>query len=55
MRHQRFFTLASGDHIVRPPDVIECVSNERTAKEANTGTRTAEAPSTNNGVTTWLF
>jgi hypothetical protein len=43
MRHQRFFTLASGDRIVRPPDVIECASNERTTKEANTATRVAEA------------
>ena len=33
MRHHRLFTLASGDPIVRPPDVIECAS----IKEANTG------------------
>jgi hypothetical protein len=46
MRHQRFFTLASGDRIVRPPDVIECASNERTTKEANTATRVAKALST---------
>jgi hypothetical protein len=46
MRHQRFFTLASGDRIVRPPDVIECASNERTPKEANTATRVAKALST---------
>ena len=32
MRHHRLFTLASGDPIVRPPDVIECAS----IKEANT-------------------
>jgi hypothetical protein len=32
MRHHRFFTLASGDPIVRPPEVIECAS----IKEANT-------------------
>ena len=43
MRHHRFFTLASGDRIVRPPDVIECASNERVTKEANTATRVAEA------------
>jgi len=46
MRHHRIFTLASGDRIVRPPDVIECASNERTTKEANTATRVAEALST---------
>jgi hypothetical protein len=43
MRHHRFFTLANGDRIVRPPDVIECASNERAIKEANTATRAAEA------------
>jgi hypothetical protein len=43
MRHHRFFTLASGDRIVRPPDVIECASNERAIKEVNTTTRAAEA------------
>ena len=43
MRHHRFFTLASGDPIVRSPDVIECASNERAIKEANTTTRAAEA------------
>jgi hypothetical protein len=43
MRHHRFFTLASGDRIVRPPDVIGCASSERTTKEANTATRAAEA------------
>ena len=43
MRHHRIFTLASGDRIVRPPDVIECASNERAIKEANTTTRAAEA------------
>ena len=43
MRPHRFFTLASGDRIVRPPDVIECASNERVTKEANTATRAAEA------------
>ena len=32
MRHHRLFTLASGDPIVRPPNVIECAS----IKEANT-------------------
>ena len=32
MRHHRLFTLASGDPIVRSPDVIECAS----IKEANT-------------------
>src|ERR1700730_8696897 len=32
MRRHRLFTLASGDPIVRPPDVIECAS----IKEANT-------------------
>ena len=32
MRHHRLFTLASGDPVVRPPDVIECAS----IKEANT-------------------
>ena len=42
MRHHRFFTLASGDRIVRPPDAMECVSNERAIKEANTATRAAE-------------
>ena len=31
-RHHRLFTLASGDPIVRPPDVIDCAS----IKEANT-------------------
>lgn len=44
MRHHRFFTFASSDRIVRPPDVI--VSNERAlkeAKEANTATKAAEA------------
>ena len=46
MRHHRLFTLASGDPIVRPPDVVECASNERAIKEANTQY---------NGVTTWLF
>ena len=46
MRHHRLFTLASGDRIVRPPDVIECASNERTTKEANTATRVAKALST---------
>ena len=46
MRHHRIFTLASGDRIVRPPDVIECASNERTTKEANTATRVAKALST---------
>ena len=35
MRHHRLFTLASGDPIVRPPDVIECAS-ARPIKEANT-------------------
>jgi hypothetical protein len=43
MRHHRIFTLASGDRIVRPPDVIECASNERAIKEVNTTTRAAEA------------
>ena len=33
MRHHRLFTLASGDPIVRPSNVIECAS----IKEANTG------------------
>ena len=42
MRHHRFFTLASGDRIVKPPDVIECASNEPAIKEANTATRAAE-------------
>jgi len=42
MRHHRFFTLASGDRIVRPPDVIKCASNECAIKEANTATRAAE-------------
>jgi hypothetical protein len=42
MRHHRFFTLASGDRIVRPPDVIES-SNERTIKEANTAISAGEA------------
>jgi hypothetical protein len=46
MRHHRFFTLASGDRIMRPPDVIECASNERTTKEANTTARVDEALST---------
>jgi hypothetical protein len=34
MRHHRFFTLASSDAIVRPPDVIECASIKDTAAEA---------------------
>ena len=35
MRHQRFFHISEpGDRIVRPPDVIECASNERTTKES---------------------
>jgi hypothetical protein len=46
MRHLRFFTLASGDRIVRPPDAIERASNEHTTKEANAATRAAEALST---------
>ena len=43
MRHHRFFTLASGDRIVRQPDLIKRVSNERATKEADTATRAAEA------------
>ena len=43
MRHHRFFTLASGDRIVRPPDVMECASNERAVKEANTAISAGEA------------
>jgi hypothetical protein len=46
MRHHRFFTLASGDRIVRPPGVIKRASNERATKEAGTATRAAEALST---------
>ena len=43
MRHHRFFTLASDDPVVRPPDMIECASNERAIQDANTATRSAEA------------
>jgi hypothetical protein len=43
MRHHRFFTLASGDRIVRPPDVIKRAFNERATKEADTATRAADA------------
>ena len=43
MRHQRFFTLASGDRIVRPPDMIKRASNERATEQADTATMAAEA------------
>jgi hypothetical protein len=43
MRHHRFFTLASGDRIVRPPDMIKRASNERATKQADTATMAAEA------------